>query len=314
MEHVLISGGAGFIGSHLTKKLLDMDYRVTVLDNFATGHERKLGEYKDHFHLKLINHDITQPINLRVDYVFNMASRASPVDFARYPQDILMTNSIGVRNMIELAMHSNARFLQASTSEVYGDPTISPQHEEYRGNVSSTGVRSCYDEGKRFAEALLFAYYRNFNIDLRVARIFNTFGPHMNINDGRVMPNFISQALNNDEITVYGSGTQSRSFCYVDDLVNGLIALMFVEPEIAKGEVFNLGNPHQISIMQLAEEIIEITGSSSKIVNHPLPEDDPTNRCPDINKAKNLLKWEPKVDRKDGIKYTIKYFQEELNI
>lgn len=312
VEHVIITGGAGFIGSHLAEKLLEMDYRVTVIDNFSTGRSSKLANIIENPHFKLLNHDITLPLNLRCEYIFNLASRASPVDFEKYPQDILMTNSVGTRNMIELAQHSNARFLQASTSEVYGDPKISPQTEEYRGNVSSTGIRSCYDEGKRFGEALLYAYYRSFNLDIRVARIFNTFGPRMNKNDGRVVPNFINQSLANNEITIYGDGSQSRSFCYVNDTVKGLMMLMFAEDDIAKGEVFNIGNPVSISIRELAEEIINLSKSDSKLSFHPMPSDDPFQRCPDISKAKNVLGWEPKIIRKEGLILTIDYFRNLL--
>ena len=313
MDHVLITGGAGFIGSHLAEKLLDMDFRVTVVDNFSTGHSSKLSHILKNPHMKLINSDITLPLNLSVDYIFNLASRASPKDFEVYPQDILMTNSIGVRNMIELAQHSGARFFQASTSEVYGDPEKSPQDEEYRGNVSSTGIRSCYDEGKRFAEALLFSYYRTFNLDIRIARIFNTYGPRMNLNDGRVIPNFLRQAIKGEDVTIYGDGTQTRSFCYVDDLVEGFIKIMFAENNVSRGEVFNLGNPNPITMKELAEEVIELTGSSSSITYLPLPQDDPLNRCPDITKIKTKLGWEPKINRMEGLKKTIEYFRSQIN-
>ncbi len=313
MEHVIVAGGSGFIGSHLTKKLLEMDYRVTVLDNFSSGHYQKLREVATYPHLKIINHDITIPIDLNCDYIFNLASRASPKDFQKYPQDILMTNSLGVKNLIELAMHSDAIFLQASTSEVYGDPMLSPQNEEYRGNVSPTGVRSCYDEGKRFAEALLFSYYRSFDLDVRIARIFNTYGPNMNLNDGRVVPNFFKQILNNKSLTIYGDGSQTRSFCYVDDMVNGLITLMFAPKDIAKGEVYNLGNPEPITIKSLAEEILELTKSNVEIMYHPLPPDDPISRCPDISKVRSHLKWEPQIGRSEGLMHTYRYFKNNKN-
>ena len=310
MEHVIVTGGAGFIGSHLVKRLLDMGYRVTAIDNYSTGHTDKFNEFINNPYLNLLNHDITLPLNLRCDYLFNLASRASPKDFEVYPQDILMTNSVGVRNMIELAQHCGARFLQASTSEVYGDPTLSPQSEEYRGNVSSTGIRSCYDEGKRFAEALLFSYYRSYDLDIRIARIFNTYGPKMNIDDGRVIPNFFKQAITTINLTVYGEGQQVRSFCYVDDLVDGLITLMFADPKNAKGEIFNIGNPNPISINTLAKEIISLTDSSSKIIYQDLPEDDPITRCPDISKIGSILGWEPKISRIEGLQKTYSYFKD----
>jgi UDP-glucuronate decarboxylase len=313
MEHVIVTGGAGFIGSHLVERLLEMGYRVTIIDNFSTGHTDKLIEFIDNPHLKLLNHDITLPLNLRCDYLFNLASRASPKDFEVYPLDILMTNSIGVRNMIELAQHCGARFLQASTSEVYGDPTLSPQNEEYRGNVSSTGIRSCYDEGKRFAEALLFSYYRSYNLDIRIARIFNTYGPKMNIDDGRVIPNFFKQSITGSDLTIYGDGKQVRSFCYITDLIDGLLSVMFAEPKIAKGEIFNIGNPNPISITTLAKEIISLIDSPSNLIYQKLPEDDPITRCPDISKIKLKLGWEPKIDRKTGLSLTYKYFASKLN-
>ncbi len=310
MNHVVITGGAGFIGSHLTERILGMGYWVTVIDNFSTGNISKLPALEKNPHLKIIDHNIIHPLSVHCDYIFNLASRASPKDFIDYPQDILMSNSIGVKNMVDLAVQNGARFLQASTSEVYGDPTVSPQNEEYRGNVSFTGIRSCYDEGKRFAEALLLSYHRSFNTDIRIARIFNTFGPRMNLDDGRVIPNFLHQAISEENLTVYGDGKQSRSFCYVDDIVDGLVALMFAPEEAAKGEIFNMGSPESITILDLAYEILDLTESKSDVEHLPLPPDDPVSRCPDISKARKILGWEPKIGRKEGLERTIPYFKD----
>jgi len=313
MEHVVVTGGAGFIGSHLVEKLLEEGYRVTVIDNFATGHIDKLKSCIKNPHLCILNHDIIRPFKIYCDYIINAASRASPKDFKRYPIDILMTNSQGTKNVLDVALETKATMVHCSTSEVYGEPLIFPQDENYRGNVSPTGIRSCYDESKRFAEALIAAYFRRNNIDVRIARIFNTFGPRMNIDDGRVIPNFVTQSLRGEPITIYGDGKQSRSFCYIDDLVDGLLKLLFAPKEKAKGEIFNMGNPSPISIKNLAKEIIDITNSESELTYHPLPEDDPSNRLPDITKIKNVLGWKPKISRKEGLRKTVQYFKNKLS-
>lgn len=308
MKQILVAGGAGFIGSHLVDKLKKMQFKVIILDNLSSGNyiniENMLNE-----NTKFIEGDIIDLHDIKCDYIFNLASRASPKDFENKPIEILRSNSIGMQNLLELAKKNKAKILQTSTSEVYGDPKISPQNENYYGNVNPTGIRSCYDEGKRFAEALCFAYIRKYDLSVRVARIFNTFGPNMAINDGRVIPNFINQAILGKDITIYGDGSQTRSFCYVDDMVDGLVKLMFKEDKYVKGEIFNIGNNEEITIKELAKEILKITNSESKLIFLERPADDPMMRCPDISKAIKYLNWKPKTNRGVGLRETIKFFE-----
>lgn len=309
--HALVTGGAGFIGSHLVERLLGDDYRVTVLDNFLTGSRENLEHLNPSGKLRVIEHDCTNPFDQIVsdqkfDTVFNLASPASPKGYGMYPIQTLRINAEGAYNALNVARSHGARFVQASTSEVYGDPVVHPQPESYWGNVNSVGPRSCYDEGKRYAESMVMEYWRQFGVDARIARIFNTYGPRSQPTDGRVVPNFCTQAIANEPITVYGSGLQTRAFCYVDDLVNGLILL--AETDGIGGEVVNLGNPTEHTILQFAERIIEITGSESKIIFEPLPEDDPRQRKPDISHANDILDWSPKVEFNEGIEKTLEFF------
>jgi UDP-glucuronate decarboxylase len=303
---ILVTGGAGFLGSHLCDKLLSLGHSVLAVDNFYTGDQKNIAHLRDNRDFELMRHDVTFPLYVEVDGIFNLACPASPVHYQRNPVQTFKTNVHGAINMLGLAKRTGARFFQASTSEIYGDPTISPQPEEYWGNVNPIGIRSCYDEGKRAAETLTFDYHRQFGLDIRVARIFNTYGPRMATNDGRVVSNFIVQALKGDPITVYGDGTQTRSFCYVDDLIDGFIKLFFKDGVI---EPVNLGNPEPINMLELASEIIELTSSNSKIELHDLPEDDPKQREPRIDKAKELLGWIPSTQRRLGIIKTIDYFK-----
>jgi len=306
---ILVTGGAGFLGSHLCDRLLKEGHEVICLDNFFTGSKENIRHLIDHDHFELIRHDIITPIEIESDQIYNLACPASPVHYQFNPVRTIQANALGVTNMLELAKRTRARILQASTSEVYGDPTVHPQREDYWGNVNPIGVRSCYDEGKRVAETLMMDYHRQNRVDIRIARIFNTYGPRMALNDGRVVSNFILQALRGEEITVYGEGRQTRSFCYVDDLVGGLIRLMNVENFI--GPV-NLGNPNEFTVLKLAEQVIRLTHSKSKIVYKPLPQDDPTQRQPDITLAKSKLGWKPTVELEEGLKMTIEYFKERL--
>ena len=308
---ILVPGGGGFLGSHLCKKLLAEGHYVIALDNFYTGNPKNVSEFKANPNFELIRHDVTIPIFLEIDGIFNMACPASPIHYQKDPVQTLKTSVHGAINLLGLAKRTGARILQASTSEIYGDPEVHPQVETYWGRVNPTGIRACYDEGKRAAETLFFDYHRQHGVDIRVPRIFNTFGPNMALNDGRVVTNFIVQALKNENISIYGTGNQTRSFCYVDDLIDGLIKLFFTE---SIHEPINLGNPQPISIGQLAEEIIELTSSESKIEFFPLPGDDPKDREPDTTKAKTLLGWEPKVSRKDGLIKTIEFIKSELGI
>jgi len=303
---ILVTGGAGFLGSHLCDKLLSLGHSVLAVDNFFTGDQKNIAHLHDNRDFELMRHDVTFPLYVEVDGIFNLACPASPVHYQRNPVQTFKTSVHGAINMLGLAKRTGARFFQASTSEIYGDPTISPQPEEYWGNVNPIGIRSCYDEGKRAAETLTFDYHRQFGLDIRVARIFNTYGPRMAANDGRVVSNFIVQALKGDPITVYGNGNQTRSFCYVDDLIDGFIKLFFKEGII---EPINLGNPEPINMLELASEIIELTCSNSKIELHDLPEDDPKQREPRIDKAKELLGWIPSTQRRLGIIKTIEYFK-----
>ena len=307
---ILVTGGAGFIGSHLCEKLLNLKHEVICVDNFYTGSINNISHLSDFKAFEVIRHDVTFPLYLEVDGIFNLACPASPVQYQKNPVQTFKTNVHGAINMLDLAKRTGARFLQASTSEVYGDPEISPQREDYWGHVNPIGIRSCYDEGKRAAETLTTDYQRQFDVDTRIARIFNTYGPNMSKDDGRVVSNFIVQALSNETITVYGDGSQIRSFCFVSDLVEGLVKLFFLEKV---HEPINLGNPMPITMGELAQEVIELTGSNSKISYLPLPKDDPRRREPDISKAKDLLDWQPMISRKSGLKETIVYFKKILN-
>jgi UDP-glucuronate decarboxylase len=313
--NILITGGAGFIGSHLAEALLAQGHRVVIADSFLTGRYSNLTGYAGHGNLEIVQQDMTDdtaPENLPgpFDRVYNLACPASPRGYGKYPIETLLVSSVGTLNALKIAERDGARFLQASTSEVYGDPEIHPQIETYWGNVNPNGPRSCYDEGKRFAESLTMEYVRRHKLDARLARIFNTYGPRSHPRDGRVVPNFCVQALRGDAITIYGDGTQTRSFCYVDDLVRGFLLLM--ETDGLAGEVVNLGNPHEFTMLELATEVLRISGSDSPIVNEPLPTDDPTRRRPNIEKALRLLGWQPAISLADGLVPTIAYFQEAL--
>jgi UDP-glucuronate decarboxylase len=310
-KRVLVTGGAGFIGSHLCERLLEGGAEVLCLDNFfSSARDNVIGLLKNP-HFELIRHDVTFPYYAEVDEIYNLACPASPVYYQRDPVSTLKTSVHGAINMLGLAKRLKAPILQSSTSEVYGDPEQHPQPESYWGHVNPIGLRSCYDEGKRAAECLFFDYHRQHGLSIKVARIFNTYGPRMQVNDGRVVSNFIVQALRNEDITIYGDGSQTRSFCYVDDLVRALMALMDESPEDFTGPV-NLGNPGEFTMLELAEKILKLTGSSSKIVHLPLPKDDPVRRKPDISLAKTVLKWEPTVALDEGLTRTIAYFRERL--
>jgi UDP-glucuronate decarboxylase len=304
-KRVLVTGGAGFIGSHLCAQLLDMGHDVLCVDNYFTGRKDNIADLLCHPRFETLRHDITFPLYVEVDQIYNLACPASPIHYQYDPVQTTKTSVIGAINMLGLAKRTKSRILQASTSEVYGDPTVHPQVESYWGHVNPLGPRACYDEGKRCAETLLFDYYRQHNLDIKVIRIFNTYGPKMHPNDGRVVSNLIVQALQNKDITIYGEGTQTRAFCYVSDLVRGMIAMM--ESDDFTGPV-NLGNPVETTVMHLAELIIHMTGSHSKIVHRPLPQDDPVQRCPDISLARKRLLWEPVVPLDAGLSRTIEYF------
>lgn len=309
MNRALVTGGAGFIGSHLCARLLEEGQEVICLDNFFTGRRKNLQAIHKHPAFELLRHDITLPILLEVDQIYHLACPASPVHYQYNPVKTLKTNVLGTIHMLGLAKRVRARILLASTSEVYGNPTEHPQRESYWGNVNPIGPRSCYDEGKRVAETLMMDYHRQNNVDVRIVRIFNTYGPRMLENDGRVVSNFIVQALKNQPISIYGDGSQTRSFCYVDDLVDGIVTMM--KMNTGTGPV-NLGNPNEIPVAELARKIIELTGSNSKFVYQPLPVDDPTRRKPDISLAKQMLDWEPQVGLEAGLKQTITDFQNRL--
>ena len=310
-RRVLVTGGAGFIGSHLCGRLLERGDEVVCVDNFYTGRRHNVQHLLSNPLFELNRHDICFPLYVEVDQIFNLACPASPIHYQFDPVQTTKVSVHGSINLLGLAKRVKAKILQASTSEVYGDPAVHPQKEDYWGHVNPIGVRSCYDEGKRCAETLFFDYRRQHRLPIKVARIFNTYGPGMHPNDGRVVSNFVIQALRDQDITVYGSGEQTRSFCYVDDLVDGLMRLMET-PEEVTGPV-NLGNPVEFTIRQLAESVIALTGSSSKIVNRPLPEDDPKQRQPDIGLAQELLKWTPRVQLQEGLRKTIEYFEELLS-
>ena len=310
MKKVLVTGGAGFIGSHLCKKLLEQGNDVLCIDNYFTGTKENISDLISSPYFEAIRHDICFPLYVEVDEIYNLACPASPIHYQHDPVQTTKTTVHGAINMLGLAKRIDARILQASTSEVYGDPSIHPQVEDYWGNVNPIGPRSCYDEGKRCAETLFFDYQRQHHLDIKVIRIFNTYGPNMHPNDGRVVSNFIMQALTNKDITVYGDGEQTRSFCYIDDLINGMMKMMQTKKGI-NGPI-NLGNPVEFKIIELAEMIIQLTNSKSKIVNKGLPIDDPIRRKPDITKAKKEIEWEPKVDVMDGLKETIDYFKAKI--
>lgn len=304
-ETILVTGGAGLIGSNLCENLINENFHVICLDNFLTSSKNNIADLMSKSNFELIEHDVTEPISLKVDKIFNLACPASPVHYQKDPIKTLKTSVLGIINMLELAKQNNARILQASTSEIYGDPLVHPQKEEYWGNVNTIGIRSCYDEGKRTAETLLMDYHRQYNLDTRIVRIFNTYGPKMAKNDGRVVSNFILQAIHNEDITVYGDGSQTRSFCYVDDLIKGLQALMNKENYHLP---VNLGNDGEFTVKELAEKIIKLTNSKSKIIYKALPSDDPVKRKPDLTRAREVLNYEPKIKLEDGLKKTIEYF------
>ncbi len=307
----LVTGGAGFLGSHLCDLLLSKEYEVICVDNLITGSAENISHIKNE-KFSYIRHDVTKPLYLeeKIDFIFHLASPASPIDYLELPIQTLKVGALGTHNMLGLAREKSARFLLASTSEVYGDPLVNPQSEEYWGNVNPIGPRGVYDEAKRYAEAITMAYHRYHRIDTRIVRIFNTYGPRMRLNDGRVVPNFIGQALRGEDLTVYGDGSQTRSFCYVSDEIEGIYRLMMSDYNLP----VNIGNPEEHTILEFAKIILKITGSSSKITFKELPVDDPKQRRPDITKARELLKWEPVVLLEQGLKETIKYFKDILNV
>lgn len=309
-KRTLITGGAGFLGSHLSEKLVREGHDVICLDNFFTGTKRNVAHLQGKANFELMRHDVTFPLYVEVDRIYNLACPASPIHYQRDPVQTTKTSVHGAINMLGLAKRVKARILQASTSEVYGDPEVHPQPEGYWGRVNTIGPRACYDEGKRCAETLFFDYWRQHQLEIKVMRIFNTYGPRMHPNDGRVVSNFIVQALRGDSITIYGTGAQTRSFCYVDDLIDGMVRLMN-SPADFTGPV-NIGNPGEFSMLELAEKVLSLTGSRSKLVFEPLPQDDPKQRQPDISLAKQALDWQPKVSLEDGLKETIRYFRDLL--
>jgi UDP-glucuronate decarboxylase len=309
-QRILVTGGAGFLGSHLCERLLATGANVLCVDNFFTGSRRNIEHLIGHERFELIRHDVTFPYYVEVDQIYNLACPASPIHYQHDPVQTTKTSVHGAINMLGLAKRTKAKILQASTSEVYGDPNVHPQTEDYWGYVNPIGIRSCYDEGKRCAETLFFDYWRQHNLRIKVARIFNTYGPRMHPNDGRVVSNFIVQALLNRDITIYGNGSQSRSFCYVDDLIEALIRLMATDDSVV-GPI-NLGNPTEFSILDLAEAVRNLSGSKSQLVFRPLPQDDPRQRRPDISRAHDLLSWSPKIELNQGLLQTIAYFEEQL--
>jgi len=312
-KRVLVTGGAGFLGSHLIDRVLDQGSHVICVDNLFTGSKSNIAHLDNNPKFEFIRHDITFPLYLEVDQIYNLACPASPVSYQHDPIQTTKTSVLGALNVLGLAKRLNSPIFQASTSEIYGDPFVHPQPESYWGNVNSIGIRSCYDEGKRCAETLFFDYHRQHGLDIKVARIFNTYGPRMDPNDGRVVSNFIMQALQNRDITIFGDGHQTRSFCYVDDLIEGFIRFMALNDSTGNPLPINLGNPFEFTVLELAEKIISLTGSSSKLVSLPLPQDDPTQRQPDIRRAKKMLQdWEPKVMLDEGLVKTISYFETVL--
>jgi UDP-glucuronate decarboxylase len=310
-KRVLVTGGAGFLGSHLCERLLAHGDDVLCIDNYFTGRKDNVAHLLADPHFEAMRHDITHPLFVEVDEIYNLACPASPIHYQFDPVQTTKTSVIGAINMLGLAKRLKAKIFQASTSEVYGDPSLHPQPEGYRGNVNPIGPRACYDEGKRCAETLFFDYYRQHNLKIRVARIFNTYGPRMHPNDGRVVSNFIMQALRNEPITLYGEGTQTRAFCYVDDLIDGFVALM-AAPDDVTGPI-NLGNPVETSVAELADRVIALTGSRSTITRHPLPVDDPVQRCPEIAQARAVLGWQPRTELDTGLTRTIAYFEKLLS-
>jgi len=306
----LVTGGAGFLGSHICERLLDQGHEVICLDNFFTGSKQNIAHLQDYANFELLRHDVIDPFKVEVDRIYNMACPASPVHYQYNPIKTVKTSVMGAINCLGLAKRVGARILQASTSEVYGDPEIHPQPESYRGNVNPIGTRACYDEGKRCAETLFFDYHRDNQVDIRVVRIFNTYGPRMSPDDGRVVSNFIVQALKGEDLTIYGDGSQTRSFCFVDDLVEAILRTM--EQDETVGPI-NIGNPVEFTIRELAEQVLKQVGSSSKLVEMPLPSDDPTQRKPDISLAKKVLGWEPKVQLAEGLERAIPYFREAIS-
>lgn len=311
-RQVLVAGGAGFIGSHLCERLLSCGYHVFCLDNFKTGHVENVAHLMRHERFQIVRHDVVEPLELKVDEIYNLACPASPVQYQIDPVHTLKSSVYGAINLLNLAVRHRARIFQASTSEVYGDPEEHPQRESYWGNVNPHGIRACYDEGKRCAETLFFDYQRQYGVQVKVARIFNTYGPHMDIEDGRVVSNFIVQAIERRPITVYGDGRQTRSLCYVSDLVDGLVAFMNTRPEVIGP--LNLGNPHEITVLDLARRILTLTGSQSPLQFRPLPQDDPTRRQPDISQARMVLGWEPTTGLTAGLRATIAYFRRRLEV
>jgi len=309
-KRILITGGAGFIGSHLSENLVNAGHDVICLDNYFTGTKDNIAPLLDHANFELLRHDVTFPLYVEVDEIYNLACPASLIHYQYDPVQTTKTSVHGAINMLGLAKRTGAKIFQSSTSEVYGDPTVHPQSEDYRGNVNPIGPRACYDEGKRCAETLFFDYYRQHNLRIKVARIFNTYGPRMRPDDGRVVSNFIVQALRGEPISIYGDGSQTRSFCYVDDLVAGFIRLMDAPDEVT-GPV-NLGNPGEFTILQLAELVVKLTGAKSELIYAPLPEDDPLQRCPDITLAKEKLEWQPTVQLEQGLEKTIAYFSKTI--
>ena len=310
MVTALVTGGAGFIGSHLVDSLVEDGYRVIVVDNLGTGRLENIKHHIGRDYFTFIEHDVVEPLDIDedIDEIYHLASRASPKDYVKYPVETALANSVGTWNMLELARKKDSRILFASTSEAYGEPKVHPQNEDYRGNVSPTGIRSCYDESKRFGEALMMAYHRQYGLKTRIVRIFNTYGPRMRVDDGRVIPTFISQALRNEPITINGDGSQTRSFCYISDTVRGIRMVMASNHPEPK----NIGNPHETTILELALLIKQLTGSKSEFRYLPLPPDDPTRRKPDISRARKLLGWEPEVDLIDGLKMTIEWIKREM--
>ncbi|MEX2415486.1 MAG: UDP-glucuronic acid decarboxylase family protein [Paenibacillaceae bacterium] len=306
-KRVLITGGAGFIGSHLCQRILMDSNEVICLDNYFTASRANLVGLMNHPHFERVRHDVTEPMNLEVDEIYNLACPASPIHYQKNPIKTTKTSVLGAIHVLDLANELKVKVLHASTSEVYGDPLVHPQGEDYWGNVNPVGMRSCYDEGKRCAETLFFDYARQYGLDIKVIRIFNTYGPNMNLNDGRVVSNFIVQALKGEDITIYGDGTQSRSFCYIDDLIDGIMLMM--NTEVGCNGPLNLGNPMEFTVLELAEKVLSLIDSKSRLIFCPLPQDDPKRRCPNIERAHDQLGWQPKVSLEDGLKETIDYFK-----